>query len=131
MFFFLKNQKNKNTNKSHAYVCYHYCFGKLTCTNVGGLIIPLRICTIGVTSHLIYTDLYHNFPTQIVLCDTMLLCDVIKQNEAELINTDFKIKPNKADNFLFSPLPCRRHRQGIVSYSFLLSFFLSFFWQHF
>ena len=29
-------------------------------------------------------------------------CDVIKQNESELTNTDFKIKQNKADNFFVS-----------------------------
>ena len=27
------------------------------------------------------------------------LCDVIKQNESEFVNTDFKVKLNKADNF--------------------------------
>ena len=30
------------------------------------------------------------------------ICDVIKQNESELANTDFKIYPNKTDNFFVS-----------------------------
>ena len=34
------------------------------------------------------------------------ICDVIKQNESEPANTDFKIQPNKADNFFVSYCFC-------------------------
>ena len=34
------------------------------------------------------------------------ICDVIKQNELELANTNYKIKPNKADSFFVSYCFC-------------------------
>ena len=32
------------------------------------------------------------------------ICDVIKQNESELANSDFKIKPNKGDYVFCLPI---------------------------
>ena len=34
-----------------------------------------------------------------MLFKVLNICDAIKQNESELANIDFKIWPNKADNF--------------------------------
>ena len=53
------------------------------------------------------------------MCDVM--CDVIKQNESELTNTDFEIQPNKTDNFFVS---CYLFVFIFLSFVFILCFLL-------
>ena len=61
----------------------------------------------------------------------IILVKVFSKSTLSMYFLSSESRPKICVFFLFLFLPCRRHRQGIVSYSFLLSFFLSFFWQHF